>query len=49
MIIILLRLMACKHLGKTQSIKMASPGDFINIKYFRWQKLVAVDIEVKAR
>ena len=33
----------------TQSIKMASPGDFINIKYFDGEKLVAVDIEVKAR
>lgn len=33
----------------TQSIKMASPGDFINIKYFDGKKLVAVDFEVKAR
>jgi S1-C subfamily serine protease len=33
----------------TQSIKMASPGDFINIKYFDGKKLVNVDIEVKAR
>jgi S1-C subfamily serine protease len=35
----------------TQSIKMASPGDFINIKYFdgEKEKLVTVDIEVKAR
>ena len=33
----------------TQSIKMASPGDFINIKYFDGKKLVTVDIEVKAR
>ena len=33
----------------TQSIKMASPGDFINIKYFDGEKLVTVDIEVKAR